>query len=199
MIRIDALKLREAPINLIIDEPAQSLELLDDPDYEFIGFLRGEALFTRVREETLARGELSVGVRTHCVRCLEPVEFTLRARVEVVYMNDPMLLDPHYDVDRMDDVVYYDGIVIEPMADFRDLLLLELPPYPTCELQPGKACPLAALQHGPLTFGPAESEEEAEAPPTRTAAPAPEAPASGGAPADWKAALRRLAQPRNEK
>ncbi len=185
MLRVDALKLKDGPLRVELHEPVSELELGNDPDFEFTGHMSGSLVFTRIREEVLARGNVSLSVRCQCVRCLQPIEFTVETPIALVYMHDPTLLDPHQEVDRDDDVVYFDGITIEPLKDMRDLILLELPPYPSCDLDPTRHCEHEELKRGPVTFGPADPSEDS--------------PIAGGGSeepnGEWRAALRRLSPP----
>lgn len=182
MLRIDALKLLDGPIRVDIRETAKSFDLESDPEYEFLGTTSGSVVFTRVKDDVLARGSIAVTVRMHCVRCLEPVEVPLTAKVALLYMHDAQLLDPLYAADQSDDVIYYDGIIIEPLADFRELLLLELPAHPRCELVPGKRCPCQDLLEGVLSFGPPEDASD----------PAIPSVSPGRLEPEWKSALRRV-------
>lgn len=182
VLRIDALKLIDGPIRVDVRETAKSFDLESDPEYEFLGTSSGSVVFTRVKEDVLARGGITMTVRMRCVRCLEALEVPLTAEVSLLYMHDTQLLDPLYAPDHSDDVIYYDGVIIEPLADFRELLLLELPAHPRCELVPGRQCPHAALREGTVSFGPSESLSAPTVSPVAASRPEPE----------WKSALRRV-------
>jgi uncharacterized metal-binding protein YceD (DUF177 family) len=181
VLRIDALKLIDGPIRVDVRETAKSLDLESDPEYEFIGTSSGSVVFTRVKDDVLARGRISMTVRLHCVRCLDAMEVPLTAEVALLYMHDAQLLDPLYAADQTDDVIYYDGIIIEPLADFRELLLLELPAHPRCELASGKRCACQGLREGALSFGPSDDLAGRSATPVAPGRPEP----------DWKLVLRR--------
>ncbi len=189
MIKLDAHKLLDGPMTVQVEEPPRILEIDEDPTYEFIEGMTGEVVFTWVMSKVLARGMLHTRVRTRCVRCLDPIELPLESQFTLMFSTDPDLLDETKRMEFPDEVVYYDGHVIEPLQDFRDFLLMELPPYPSCDEMPGKHCGQEQLKQGPLTFGPADESDEVS---THSL----EQPDNGQEPA-WKSAIRDLARRRD--
>lgn len=140
LLKIDVLKLADGPITVEVDEPASVLDLVDDPQFKLLGRLTGKLTFTKVGGDVLARGVVSVRVHANCVRCLEDIEFDLATKVLLVFSSDKALLDRHYEGSVTQDVVYYDGIELSPIPDLRELVLLELPSYPSCELTDQGTC-----------------------------------------------------------
>lgn len=181
--KVDALKLLDGPIVVELDEGVDVLGVEDDPVYEFLEGLSGRLVFTRMLDsQVLLRGILSTRVRAHCVRCLEPVELPLESDVTLLYAHDPDLLDESRRADLPEDLLYFDGHIIDPMEDLRELLLLELPSYPTCDLVAGHACDPETVKYAGADAEsldkPATPGEEETSPPVEVAEP------------EWKLALR---------
>jgi uncharacterized metal-binding protein YceD (DUF177 family) len=189
MIKVDAHKLLDGPMTVQVEEPPRVLEVDEDPTYEFIEGMTGEIVFSRVMNKVLARGTLHTRVRTRCVRCLDPIELPIESQFTLMFSTDPDLLDETKRMEFPDEVVYYDGHVIEPLQDFRDFLLMELPPYPSCDKMPGKPCGQEQLKQSPVTFGLADGSEEAPTDPWEQSDKEQE-PA-------WKSTIRDLARKRN--
>jgi len=190
-LKIDALKLIDGPIAVELDESVHVLEVEDDPVYQFLEGMRGRVVFTRMADgQVLVRGTLITEVRAACVRCLEPVDVELTTKVTLVYANEPDLLDANRRLEYPDEMLYYDGHVIEPLSDLRELLLLELPPYPNCSLVRGQICLREGLQAAPIAFG--EGGEH-------TASGAPPAENPGREEPEWKRTLREVSAARAPK
>jgi uncharacterized metal-binding protein YceD (DUF177 family) len=190
-LKLDALKLLDGPIAVDVEESVRVLQTEDDPTYQFIEGMSGRAVFTRMFDgKVLVRGRLASRVQAQCVRCLAPVELSLAAEVMLVYVNDSDLLDPAKRLEFPEEIVYYNGHVIEPLDDLRELLLLELPAYPVCELSPGQVCGHPELKSGPAVFGADESGSSSV--PSAGESGRPEEP-------EWKAALRRMSAQRTPK
>ncbi len=185
--KVDALKLLDGQITLHVDEGIQALAPDPDPTFEFIEGMTGEVVFSRMLSKVLARGRIRTRVRTQCVRCLDAIELPIKADVMLVYVHDEDLLDATKRMEFPDEMVYFDGHVIEPLADFREALMLELPAYPSCDLVPNKVCGRTELKSGPLTFG---STDEPE---SLGGAAEPVSPKTEP---EWKAALRRASSNR---
>lgn len=190
--KVDALKLLDGPIVIELDESVDVLGVEDDPVYEFLEGLSGRLVFTRMLDsQVLLRGILSTRVRAHCVRCLESVDLPLESDVTLVYAHDPDLLDESRRADLPEDLLYFDGHVIDPMEDLRELLLLELPSYPTCDLVAGRACDPETVKYAGVD---AESLDKPVAPGGDEISPPIEA-----AEPEWKLALRNASALRKRK
>jgi uncharacterized protein len=109
------------------------------------GHRRGD--FSRVGQDVVARGRLSTTVRGACGRCLTPVERTLTADVEELWVRQ--IVEPRHrrDEDEDEEEVNPDlthrltGDRIELAEVFRDVLLAELPDRLLCGEDCKGLCP----------------------------------------------------------
>lgn len=125
--------LKEHPVTLEINHKPAFFEIEDD-EFSFRDNIIGEVTFTLVGKNVLAKGWLSTKVYTHCVRCLEEFSLTLNAPVELVFENDPKLLEPPLDFDPTAEIInYFDGSIIDPKEVLRELIMLELPYLAYCK------------------------------------------------------------------
>jgi len=139
--RIEAEQLKKAPVRLTFSEPAALFGITDEDLYRFHDPVSGEILATAAGTTVVLQGEIRTVVTTSCVRCLEPVRINVAARVDLSYMHEPRLLGlAHRDEDDDADTESYDGEIITPAAQLRELLLLELPAFPHCEGAGKKRC-----------------------------------------------------------
>lgn len=156
--RFETERLKAGPQTHEIDEAPETLELVDDPEYTFPGRVRGRLTLALAGTDTVrVSGHVEVGISGPCVRCLEPMPHTLRARVELVYVQDDRLLDPVKHPEFLDDdTAWYDGEAIYPAERLREALLLELPAIYSCTLEAGDRCPVRKTVVKLPTFGSAE-------------------------------------------
>lgn len=167
--------LKEYPVVLEINHSPAFFELEDD-EYSFKENVSGEVTFTLVENTVLSRGWLRTKVHTHCVRCLEEFVVNLDVKVELTYSNDPKLLEVPGEFDALADIInYFDGEIIEPKNELRELIMLELPPLPLCREDCKGLCPNcgANLNKEQCKCPSAEREESKPL-------------------ADWKVALRQI-------
>jgi len=137
--------LKEGTVRLIIDHPPEFFEL-EDREFEFPAPVQGEVLFRKVGKNILARGWLKTTVKTVCVRCLEDVHLEINAKVELTYSNDPKYKEQPIDIDPMADIVYFfEGELIEPKEQLRELIMAELPFLPLCKPDCKGLCPFCGI------------------------------------------------------
>ncbi len=159
--RFEVLRLRGGSQTFDLSEPPATFDLLDDPEYLFEEPVRLQVTLRLIGTTVLMNGEISTLARAACARCLEKIGIPLRARVDLVWMNDERLLDLDRYPELYDDHThYYDGEIVYPAEQLRELLLLELPTVPACELEPGDICPVRNVKVEPQVFGPEEEFEE---------------------------------------
>jgi len=162
-LKFETERLKSGPLTYDINQPPDIFDLLDDPEYEFKDPVRGELTLRLVSSTVLLSGSLSTFATGPCARCLEPLRIPLRTTFMLTYMTDERLLKPDEFPELVSDSTFwYDGEMIYPAENLRELLLLELPTIPACQLQPGDICPIRNVQVHPLVFGPQEDEEVPE-------------------------------------
>ena len=127
--------LREGPVTLTIDHAPEFFQL-EDETYSFKDKVTGEVVFTMVQRSVLARGWLETLAWTHCVRCLCDMQVHLRGNVELMYTNDPKLLEEQVDIDPIEEIfIPFENEIIEPRDDLRELIMIELPFLPLCKAE----------------------------------------------------------------
>lgn len=164
-LRFETERLKDGSVEYDLTETPEVMGLAEDPEYRFIDPVRLNFKLTLLGDTVLLKGRISTIARNTCARCLEDIGIPLSADVTIAYMTDPRLLDPERYPELVDDDThYYDGEAIDPGEHLRELLLLELPTVPACELQEGDFCPVRKVKLEPMVFGPAEEfEKEAAA------------------------------------
>ena len=139
--RIAARDLRKRPTALSINEQPGFFDL-KDKDFQFLGWVKGELTVKMIKSEVFVQGFLEVRIRTYCVRCLGPVEMVLRPEVRLIYAHEPRLLEPPGAFNVEEDIIYYyDGEVVEPREELRELIMAELPHFPLCREDCQGLCP----------------------------------------------------------
>lgn len=141
LMRIAARDLRKRPIELKIHEQPEFFDL-KDKDFQFLGWVKGQLTIKLIKSEVFVQGFLEVRVRTYCVRCLSPVEMVLRPEVNLIYAHEPRLLEPPGAFNVEEDIIYYyDGELVEPGEELRELIMAELPHFPLCREDCRGLCP----------------------------------------------------------
>ena len=161
-LKFETERLKSGPITYDLSEAPATFDLLDDPDYVFDERIQLHLTLTLIGQTVLMRGTISTIAKSPCSRCLEPLRVALHAEISATFMQDERLLDPQKYPELVDDDTHwFDGESIYPAEQLRELLLLELPPNPGCELDDNNVCPIRNVKIGPRVFG----GEEAESPP----------------------------------
>ena len=160
-LKFEAERLKEGPITHEIDVPPDVLDLTDDPEYTFKENVTGAITAQLVGQSVLLTGSVKTFAEVPCARCLVDLRFPLQSDLTLVYMQDERLLDPvKYPELYEEHTFYYDGDVVYPAEQLRELLLLQLPTVPHCELEDGDFCPVRQVRIEPMVFGPDEKEAE---------------------------------------
>lgn len=160
-------RLKDGPVTYEISRDPAEFDLLEDPEYKFLDPITGTLKLTLAGDTVVMQGEVRTVATAPCARCLESIRLPLTAGVTLAYMNDERLLDreSEYAISE-ENTFYFDGEMVYPMEQLRELLLLELPVVPSCQLDPGDICPVTGRKMGGLVFG--------------DDSPGAEPPASGG-------------------
>ncbi len=169
--------LMEGPVTLTLDHPPEVLDLRDEEDeYTFKENVRGEVTFKKIRKNIIATGWVKTRAHTRCVRCLEDMAVDIETNVLITYSNDPELVEDGVEIDPLAHVInYFEGEIIEPAPQLRELIMLELPFLPVCSEECKGLCPHCGVNVNkePCKCEPAEDEEQELEP-------------------EWKARLRNI-------
>lgn len=161
-LKFETERLKNGPISHELAESPLLFDLAEDPDYIFDEPVQLQLTLTLVGTTVLVRGTVSTIAKAPCSRCLEPLRVALRAAVSLTFMQDDRLLHPEKYPELLDDDTHwYDGEIVYPAEQLRELLLLELPSNPGCELDENDICPIRNVKVTPQVFG-AEDENSAE-------------------------------------
>mgnify|MGYP006282153815 CR=1 FL=1 len=134
-------RLHRAPLDLDVHLAPEELGLWDD-QYDFTSPVRGTVTFRIVGHDILSHGQLTVQVRTECVRCLEQADFTVDVPVREVWMPSSELDEQSTLPEDREDLTHpYQGEEIDPTPVFRELLMAELPLHPHCSPACKGICP----------------------------------------------------------
>ncbi|MDX2175200.1 MAG: DUF177 domain-containing protein [Candidatus Sumerlaeia bacterium] len=181
--RIVAEQLRQGPVSFPVKETPKAFGIEDEEMVRFEDPIVGELTAMIASQTVIIRGELRTFVTAACSRCLDPVRVPVRAKVELSYIHDPRMLQ----LDRYpelfgEDTAYFDGEVVAPAPELREVLLLEMPPFPACELEPDETCPVTGRDMSKRTFGDTQK-------PAKKPAPEPAKPADRNT---WKNQIQAL-------
>ena len=165
-LKFETERLKDGPIVHELDVHPELLELVDDPEYNFKEPVTGRLSVQLAGTTVLITGFIKTFATAPCARCLHELRVPLQTDVTIVFMQDERLLDSARYPELVDDNTHwYDGMVVHPGPQLRELLLLQLPTVSACELEPGDICPIRHVKLEPMVFGPADTEPEAPAAP----------------------------------
>jgi uncharacterized metal-binding protein YceD (DUF177 family) len=165
-LKFETERLRKGPQTYDVEVTAADLQLLDDPEYLFTEPVQLHLMMRMVGQDTvLLQGWAKTIGATPCARCLESLRVPLKANFTLTFLTDEKLREPEKYPELQDDnTFWYDGESIEPIEQLRELLLLELPTIPACELDDKNLCPITGLKMGDWVFGDESISGEAEDP-----------------------------------
>lgn len=133
--------LKEHPVILEINHSPGFFEL-EDKEFTFKDRVVGNVTFTLVQKNILATGWIETKAYTSCVRCLEEIQVSLHADVQLTYSNDTRWREQPVEIDPMAEIInYFEGEIIEPKNELRELIMLELPFLPLCKPDCKGLCP----------------------------------------------------------
>lgn len=147
-------RLKDGPVTYEISREPGEFDLLDDPEYRFVDPITGSLKLTLAGDTVVMQGEIRTVATAPCARCLDDIRLPLSAAVTLAFINDERLLDreSEYALEE-ENSFYFDGEIIYPMEALRELLLLELPVVPACQLDEGDVCPFSGKKMGGVVFG----------------------------------------------
>jgi uncharacterized metal-binding protein YceD (DUF177 family) len=195
LFRIETEALRTGPVTFDVDELPRDFGLEPEEGLSWPDRITGHVRAAAVGTSVILTGELRTTVLIDCVRCLEPIRVPICGKVALTYMADLAKADLER-FDNLDEpeVCKYDGTVVESREDLRQIIALEVPPFPSCVLERG-ICPIRGVPVGKMTFG---GDPETENAP-RQLPPAKAKASKGGGEEEpnevWK---RRLGELRKE-
>lgn len=96
----------------------EEMEVLNDP-VRFENVTVSGEFFGAGESKVSVRGEVSATVVSRCAKCLEPVEMSLTAQVDALFVHEPDPEDP--------DLYTYESSKVDLTDAVRDALLLEMP------------------------------------------------------------------------
>ncbi|MBI1289950.1 hypothetical protein GC173_01730 [bacterium] len=157
-LKFETERLKDGPQSHALEVAPEILEIVDDPEYTFSDPVRVELTLRMVGQESvLITGDIYTVAQAPCSRCLDNLRVPVRAKVTLLYQTDERLKSPEKYPELFDDnSFWFDGESVEPAEQLRELLLLELPPFPACELDEDDKCPISGKVHKALQFGDAE-------------------------------------------
>ncbi len=162
-LKFETERLKSGPLDYEISCEPDVLDLTEDEQFSFVDPVVLNVKLTLISETVLMRGRLSTVGEATCSRCLDPVRIPFNVDVNLVYMQDDRLKHPDKHPELAEEnSYYYDGEIVYPAEQLRELLMLELPQFPVCEDEPGRTCRNAALKVQPMQFGETHSEQDQE-------------------------------------
>lgn len=189
LFRIETEALRTGPVTFDVDELPKDFGLEPEEGLSWPDKVTGHVRAAVVGTSVLLTGELRTTVLIDCVRCLDPIRVPIRGEVALTYMADLSKADlERFDNLDAPEVCKYDGTVVEPKEDLRQVLALEVPPFPSCVLERG-VCPVRGVPVGKMTFGGDPDDRAPKAPKPLPAAKGK--PATGDPDEDPNAAWKR--------
>lgn len=140
-LEIDIKELTERPITVDVNIPSGDLGL-EDEEFEFGAPVKGSITFSLVKDKVIAKGSIKTKAKAICARCLKEFEFECQAKFNTYYVKEPKVSQALEEVEPDgSDISYYDGEVIKPADDIRELLMSKLPDFPHCSPQCKGLCP----------------------------------------------------------
>ncbi|MBN1902107.1 DUF177 domain-containing protein [Candidatus Sumerlaeota bacterium] len=139
--KIDVQNLHSGPVTITLDHTSRYFDLGGE-DYQVVDNIRGELTFSLIRDKVLMQGILQTHIRMDCIRCLEPVDLYIKKDVTLYYIHKSEEKGKE-DVINLEGIEssYYQGLIIVPDNDIRELILVELPDYPYCKEDCKGLCP----------------------------------------------------------
>ncbi len=156
MERIDVRKLTSDRTEFRWEETADALGL--GKEKAFRSPIKVAVGARKIGDRVLVDGSVETGVALECSRCLGEFELPLRAAVSLEYREGPAPDEKEGGPDEGEtesDIGHYTPPHVEVGEDLRQMLLLEIPPYPVCDGNCLGLCPScgANLNAGPCGCG----------------------------------------------
>ncbi len=126
-------------VSLDWEETPEALHIQDE-DLQFVGPIRTRIEFVKVGESISASGKTHADLRLECVRCLEPVSFSISSDFKFVFQkNRPESMND----DEDETLIWLDrsGDKVDLGKEIKDYILLEMPLNPLCKTSCEGLCP----------------------------------------------------------
>lgn len=124
----------ENPTRFAGEEPADVMDLADDPTLRLTGGLRYDIEAEAIPGELLVHGKLAIRVEFHCSRCGEAFEQEIREpRFEAVF--------PYTD----------DHALVDLTDEMRETMILAFPAYPVCRVECRGLCDQCGINRNEAT------------------------------------------------
>ena len=139
--KIDIQKLQTGPLSITLDHRPKYFNLESD-EFEVRKNITGALTFSLLGDKVLMTGDLHTIIRMECSRCLEPVDIHVDKQANLLFMHESekdkeeILQHPNGQ-----EVTYFNGKILCPDRDIRELVLIELPDYPKCRESCRGLCP----------------------------------------------------------
>ncbi len=133
-------ELEEGKASLDWEETPEELHIQDE-DLQFAGPIRTRIEFVKIGESISASGRTNADLRLECVRCLEPVSFSLSSDFKFVFQkNRPESMRD----DEDETMIWLDesGDKVDLGEEIKDYILLEMPLNPLCKTSCEGLCPI---------------------------------------------------------
>ena len=142
-------KIKEIPEEGLVVDLALPADLLKDaleglePELEHCsGSVR--LTLTKARTDVVVTGRVSAALAMACGACLKPATLTLSVPINAVYVvGDEETGDPDDDdLEAEEDVLVYDGVLLDLRPLVREQLILAIPMSPRCKESCRGLCPV---------------------------------------------------------
>ena len=133
-------ELEEGTASLDWEEAPEDLHIQDE-DLQFSGPIRTRIEFVKLGESISATGRTNAVLRLECVRCLEPVSFSLSSDFKFVFQKNR----PESMTDDEDETMIWldeSGDKVDLGEEIKDYILLEMPLNPLCKTSCEGLCPI---------------------------------------------------------
>lgn len=139
--KIDVQNLLTGPITVTLDHSPNYFDLKGD-DFQVKDKIQGTLHFSILGNDVVMKGTLRARVELECIRCLEPMDIIIDKSFTLTYIRKKKR--ERFDIslkEEEENVSYFDGFVIIPDMDIRELILFDLPDYPKCREDCMGLCP----------------------------------------------------------
>lgn len=135
-------------------EPGQ-IDFLDDRLRQVTPLIaEGSAELLGATQEIRIKGRLSVKIGAECDRCLEPAEFAVDQRFDLLYRPAPLEGVGEHELDEgAAELAFYEGGGLELSNIFREQVLLALPMQRICGPDCKGICPVCGQNRNQVQCG----------------------------------------------
>lgn len=136
---------------MTLDHNPNYFDLKGD-NFEVTEKIRGSLHLSLLGHDVVMKGTLQTRVQMVCVRCLDTVDIPIARSFTMIYVHQKKREQAGLEFkEEEEDVSHFDGFVIVPDSDIRELILADLPDYPKCRDNCRGLCPQCGsnLNDGP--------------------------------------------------